>query len=142
MNCKELATALVCYNDGTGNQTLVAHYEYGKDAAGATILVATRYTGADGAVVDTSGGTVVAGACAVASPDVEWKTLCDVQADGTSVEFCRRSITSFDANGNATTVTSDFEIDQVTPYVPTGTVEDCNQECPPETAQGVLTTWG
>ncbi len=85
MKCKELSTVFVCYNDGTPYQTLVAHYEYGTNAAGNTILVSTRYTDSAGTPVDTSGGTVTAGACAVASPDVEWEKLCDVQADGTII---------------------------------------------------------
>jgi len=143
MKCKELTTALGCYDDGTGAlQTVIAHYEYGTNAAGNTILVATRYTDIAGTPIDTSGGTVAAGACPVASPDVEWKTLCDVQADGSVVEFCRRSITSFAADGTPTTVTADFEVDQVTAYTPTGTVGACNEDCDAATAQGLLTTWG
>lgn len=92
MNCKELSTALVCFNDGTTNQTLVAHYEYGLNAAGGTILVSTRYTDAAGVPVDTSAGTVVAGACALTPPDVEFELLCDNNA-GVITEFFRRSIT-------------------------------------------------
>lgn len=143
MKCTELTTALGCFDDGAGSlQTVVAHYEYGTNAAGVTILVATRYTDIAGTPIDTSGGTVFAGECPMASPDVEWKTLCDVQADGSVVEFCRRSITSFDATGNATTVTADFETDQTTAYTITGTEGACNEDCDAVTAQGVLTTWG
>ena len=63
IKCKELSTALVCFNNGTANETLVAHYEYGANATGGTILVSTRYTNAAGVPVDTSAGTVTAGAC-------------------------------------------------------------------------------
>lgn len=143
MNCKDLATALVCFNDGTVNTTLVAHYEYGKNAAGNTIIVATRYTNSAGTPVDTSAGTVTAGACALTPPDVEFEKLCDV--DGTTgvvTEFFRRSITTFDSTNVPTVTVTDWQLDKVTPYTITGTVGACNQDCDPVTAQGVLTTWG
>ena len=140
--CTQFATAEVCYNDGTANQTLVAHYEYGVNGEGKTILVATRYTNAAGVPVDTSAGTVTAGACALTPPDVEYDKLCDVQADGSIVEFFRRTITSFDSIGTATTVVTDFELDKVTEYTVTGDVAACNQDCDPATAQGVVATWG
>lgn len=140
-SCKDLETTLVCYNNGTVNQTLVAHYEYGTNAAGNTILVSTRYTDASGTVVDTTGGTVTAGACALTPPDVEFEKLCDVNA-GVATEFFRRSITTFDSVGTATVTVTDWQLDKVTPYTPTGTVGACNQDCDPATALGVLTTWG
>lgn len=137
-----MATAEVCFNNGTSNTTLVAHYEYGKDADGFTILVATRYTNAAGTPVDTSAGTVTAGACALTPPDVEWEKLCDVQADGTIVEFFRRSITTFDSTGAPTVVVTDWELDKVTAYTVAGTVTVCNEDCDPATALGTLTSWG
>lgn len=140
--CTQMSTAEVCYNDGTSNQTLIAHYEYGTDADGFTILVATRYTDASGTPVDTAAGTVTAGACALTPPDVEWEKLCDVQADGTIVEFFRRSITSFDSTGTPTVVVTDWELDKVTEYTPAGTVGVCNEDCDPATALGTLTSWG
>lgn len=142
MNCKDLATALVCYNDGTVNTTLVAHYEYGKNAAGNTIIVSTRYTTSAGTPVDTSTGTVTAGACALTPPDVEFEKLCDVSAAGVVTEFFRRSITSFNSVGAATVVVTDWALDKVTAYVPAGTVTSCNQDCDAVTPLGVLTTWG
>lgn len=141
-SCTQLATAEVCYNNGTSNQTLIAHYEYGKDADGFAILVATRFTNAAGVPVDTSGGTVTAGACALTPPDVEWEKLCDVQADGSIVEFFRRSITSFDSTGTPTVVVTDWELDKSTAYTPAGTVAACNEDCDPATALGTLTSWG
>lgn len=140
--CTQFSTAEVCYNDGTSNQTLVAHYEYGVNDAGKTILVATRYTDASGAPVDTSAGTVTAGACAMIPPDVEWEKLCDVQADGTIVEFLRRSITTFDSVGTPTVTVTDWELDKLTAYTVAGDVKACNEDCDPSTAEGVLTTWG
>lgn len=141
IKCKELSTSLVCFNNGTTNETLVAHYEYGANAAGNTILVSTRYTNAAGVPVDTALGTVAAGACAVPLPDVEWEKLCDVTA-GVATEFFRRSITSFSSTGVATVTVTDWELDKVTAYVAAGTVGACNQDCDPVTAVGVLTTWG
>lgn len=142
MNCKELATSLVCFNDGTLNTTLVSHYEYGKDAVGETILVATRYTDAAGVPVDTSGGVVTAGACALTPPDVEYELLCDNLTTGVIVEFLRRSITSFDSVGVATVVVTDWELDKVTAYAPVGVVSNCNQDCDPAAVRGVLLAWG
>ena len=141
-SCTQMATAEVCYNNGTGNQTLVAHYEYGTDADGFTILVATRYTDAAGVPVDTSAGTVTAGACAITPPDVEYSKLCDVQADGSIVEFFRRTITTFDSVGTPTVTVTDFELDKITEYTVTGDVAACNQDCDPATALGTLTSWG
>lgn len=156
MQCTDMATALVCYTqpgalpeDPVTRSTLVAHYEYGKDAAGGTILVATRYTDPDGTPVDTSTGSVVAGACQLSAPDVEWELLCDVvppadPADPeTIVQFFRRSVTVFDANNDVESVTvADFELDKVTAYTVEGEVTACQQDCEPATALGVLTTWG
>lgn len=141
IKCKELSTSLVCFNNGTVNETLVAHYEYGANATGGTILVSTRYTNAAGIPVDTSAGTVSAGACPVPLPDVEWEKLCDVNA-GISTEFFRRSITTWNAAGLPTVTVTNWQLDKVTAYTPTGTVGACNQDCDPLTAVGVLTTWG
>ena len=144
MKCTSIATASVCFDDGAGNrQSLIAHYEYGLNAAGATILVATRFTEADGVtVVDTSTGTVTVGACAVASPDIEFVKLCDVSATGVATEFYRKITVTFDAAGVPTTTTADLALDMVTPYVVAGTVGECNQDCDAKVAAGVLTTWG
>lgn len=142
MDCSQFTTAEVCFNDGTVNQTLIAHYEYAKNADGVAILHKTRYTEADGTVVDTSAGTVTAGACALTPPDVEFEKLCDVQADGSVIEFLRRSITTFDSVGEPTVAVTDWELDKVTEYAPAGTVAACNQDCDAVTAQGVVTTWG
>ncbi len=141
IKCKELSTALVCFNNGTSNETLVAHYEYGANATGGTILVSTRYTNAAGVPVDTSAGTVTAGACALTPPDVEFEKLCDVNA-GVATEFFRRSITTFSSTGVPTVTVTDWELDKLTAYVTTGTVGVCNQDCDPAVAAGVLAVWG
>ena len=145
MKCTSISTESVCFDDGAGNrQSLVAHYEYGLNAAGDTILVATRYTEADGStVVDTSAGTVTVGSCSVASPDIEFVKLCDLNvATGVATEFYRKVTVTFDASGTGTVTTADVALDMTTAYVVAGTVRDCNQDCDAVTAQGVLTTWG
>lgn len=63
VSCRDYTTELVCYNDGTTSKQLIAHYEYAKGSNN-SILLATRYTEADGVtVVDTTTGTVTAGEC-------------------------------------------------------------------------------
>lgn len=143
--CSNVSTELVCYNDGTVNQTLVAHYEYRSAADGSLVLYATRYTEADGVtVVNTAGGTVTAGACALAAPDVEWERLCDTNTTtGVVTEFLRRSIVSFDSAGTPTVTVTDWALDKVTAYAPTGDVSACGDACEPVTTTlGVVTTWG
>jgi hypothetical protein len=144
MLCKDFETIDVCYTDADGvRTTLVAHYEYGADADGATVLASTIYTDAAGVPVDTSAGVVSAGACPVFQPDIEWIELCDVAADGTYTEFLCRVITSFDTDGSVIdpVQTDYFEQDKVTAYAPAGTVGPC-PECPPAEVKGVLTAWG
>lgn len=137
MSCRIVEKEVACFTDAAGVPAGVfANSVY--DANGAPI--AMYYTDAAGAVVDTSVGTVTAGACPVAQPDVEWEKLCDVMTDGTVVEFLRRSITRFDAAGVAIdpVTVDDFETDKVTAYTVAGTVGDCNT-CPVETPLGLIT---
>ena len=145
--CLNYATAEVCFNDGTTSQTLIAHYAYGEDANGASVLVATRYTDAAGVVFDTSLGTVTAGACVVEAPipaTVTQKTLCDVQTDGSVVEFCRTTVIVFNNDGSVDErEVTDYDLGGTVEYTVTGTVEDCKeQSCEPAVAQGVLLAWG
>lgn len=64
-DCRDFATALVCYTTfGGRTETLIAHYEYGHDAAGNSVIVSSHFTQADGVtVVDVTDGTIAAGAC-------------------------------------------------------------------------------
>lgn len=136
-SCRTVDKEIACFTDGAGVPASVfANTVY--DANGA--IIAMYYTDAAGAVVDTSVGTVTAGACPVAQPDVEWEPLCDVQADGTVVQFIRRSITSFGADGAVIdpVQVDDFETDKVTAYTATGTVGDCST-CPDATPLGLIT---
>lgn len=128
--CVNIAPLLVCYTDGvTGAKTtLIEHVLYENGVA-----IGQGYTtvGDTETIFDVSAGTVTGGACPIASPDVEWAQLCDVQADGSIVEFFRRTVTSFDANGAVVVPVSvaDFALDKVTAYTVTGTVTTCNQDC-------------
>ncbi|MFZ1491132.1 MAG: hypothetical protein WAS51_14435 [Ilumatobacteraceae bacterium] len=105
------------------------------------VVIATYYLDSAGAPVDTSGGAVVLGACSLVPPDVEWVQLCDLQADDSIVEFLRRSITTFDALGTPTVTVTDWALDKVTAYAPTGVVVSCEDECTPEAPAGVQTSW-
>lgn len=135
--CKNNEAVLGCYNDGTNPpQTVTVHYTY--DGAGQPAVHITDLAGA--VVAGATAANTSLGSCSVPSPDVEWETLCDVQADGSSVQFVRRSITSFSGLGVPTTVVADFTPDQVTPYTVTGTVGTC-PTCPELAARGLQTAW-
>ncbi len=137
MSCRKVEQEVACFTNAAGVPASVfANTVY--DANGS--FVALYYTDAAGAVVDTSVGTVTAGQCPVAQPDVEWEKLCDVQADGTVVEFLRRSVTSFTAAGDVIdpVQVDDFETDKVTAYTVTGTVGDCDT-CPVQAPLGLIT---
>ena len=108
-------------------------------------MVATRFTDAAGVVIDTSAGTVTVGACAMEAmipATVTQKTLCDVQADDSIVEFCRTTVVTFNDDGSvASRDVTDYDLGGVTEYTVTGSVEDCKEQCISE-AQGILTSWG
>lgn len=140
MSCRNTEKEAACITAADGSRRSVWHYSV-LDANG--VSFAAYVTEADGitVIVDTGElATLSAGACPVASPDVEWEPLCDVQPDGTVVEFIRRSITSFDAAGAVIdpVAVADFETDKVTPYTVTGVVGDCDT-CATETPLGLIT---
>ena len=101
---------------------------------------ATYYSDAAGATIDTSVGTVVAGACQLPNPDVEWEQLCDVATDGTVTKFMCRSVTRFNPDGSVIDPVdvAMFEMDKVTPYVVAGEVGKCDT-CPVEAPLGLIT---
>lgn len=135
--CRNIAQVLVCFANGAARQTLIQHSV--TDVTGA--VIATVYIDQTGAPVNTAAGTVTLGACAITPPDVEFNEMCDLQADGSIIEFVRRTVTTFDAVGTPTTTSADFALDNVTPYVVAGTVVSCADECKPEAPLGVLTSW-
>lgn len=125
-----------CYNSPGGPVSVTIHYTY--DNAGAPGMHITDITGA--VIAGATAANTSVGACAVASPDVEWLSLCDVNA-GVSTKFERRSITSFAPDGTPTTVTTDFEQDRVTAYVATGTVGECACDPLPAAQRGIQAAW-
>lgn len=136
-NCRSQAVAPACFTNAAGAQSSIyQHTVYNPSGA----VFATYYLDSAGAVVDTSVGTVTAGACSVASPDVEWVELCDVATDGTVTPFIRRSVTSFAADGSVIdpVQVDDFETDKVTAYTVGGVVGDC-ATCPDEAPLGLIT---
>ncbi|WP_327345982.1 hypothetical protein [Streptomyces europaeiscabiei] len=71
--------------------------------------------------------------------DVEYVTLCDVAADGTSTGFLRRFIHAQDGTLSSS---DDFALDGVTAYTPSGTVGVCggsDTTTPPVTMQTAST---
>ena len=135
--CRSTTSLLACFDDGATKVTLQHVTVY--NALG--VAIAAYYADETGAIVDTSAGVATLGACSITPPDVETTQLCDMQPDGTSVEFIRRVVTTFDASGLVSgVVVTDWELDQVTAYVPTGTVTRCS-ECPADAVPlGLITS--
>lgn len=144
MKCNDMEIGEVCYREGAlAPRSLHVHHEYGLNADGKVVIVSTRYTDAKGVPVDTAAGTLSVGVCPTVPPQVAYDVLCDVQANGSVIEFERRTITSFDALNVATVEVTFWELaDRTVVYVPTGTVAACNQDCDAAVPLGVLTTWG
>lgn len=163
--CVDTVATQVCYNNGAYSETLTAFYEIRLDENGGPVIYKVRFTRPDGTVVDTSDGTVAGGPCCCGdsgtgsgssgvvvipssdtiSPDVTWSVLCDTDpATGETTQFFRRAITYFNSNGGANVDVTDWALDKVTLYSPTGEVGVCDREepCDPvATPVGVLTTW-
>lgn len=139
-DCTDTETRLVCYTDtATGERTTIFQVVtlnanggpvnwYYTDAADPTTAF------------DVTAGTVSAGSCPVAAPDVERELLCDIQANGTVVQFVRRTVQSFDAGGAPIDppLVNDFATDSITPYTVTGTVGQCDN-CPDPVITGLVT---
>lgn len=135
-DCYNNSAVAGCYTGGASPQSVVIHYTY--DNAGAPAVHITDLAGAPIAgatALNTSVGT-----CALAPATVEQNELCDVQADGSSVQFIRRTITTFDASGVPTVTVADFELDYVTAYTVTGDVGNC-PTCAELAARGLQTAW-
>lgn len=140
--CINTAPVVVCYTDAGGLKTsLLEHVVYE-----AGIAIGQVFTTADDTETpfDVSTGTVVAGACPVFTPDVEWEQRCDdTLNDGTVVvPFMCQVVTSFDPSGVpiAPSVVTNYGLDKTTPYTVLGTVLD---ECPcvPKGSLGTITDW-
>lgn len=135
--CRSTTSVLACYDDGA-TKTTIQHVTV-FNALG--VAIAAYYADDAGTIIDTGAGTVVLGACAITPPDVESVVLCDMQPDGSSIEFVRRTITAFDASGAVTSVTvTDWAMDQTTAYVVTGFATTCS-DCPVDaTPLGLITS--
>lgn len=139
--CFNTSSVLGCLNNGVDPaRTVVLHYHHGVDAvdtaAPGTPLVSA--TNIDGSMVDAADLVFITpGACAVPTPDVEFEILCDVQTDGSVVQFVRRKTVSFLSDGSVNVAVLDTELDYSTAYTVTGTVGAC-PECPPLPATGWL----
>jgi hypothetical protein len=144
-NCLDTRPLLVCYTDtATGvKTTLIEHVVYQ-----AGVAIAHAYTTQDTETIfSVIGGTITVGACAIASPDVEYITMCDnTLGDGTVlVEFIAQVITSFYGNGVAIvpSVVNYLQKDLVTPYVPSSLVNISTGECgcAKRAVLGTITDW-
>jgi hypothetical protein len=135
--CLNNAAVIGCYSDGTNAPvSVVIHYSY--DNEGQPAVHITDLAGAVVAGATLANTTV--GQCAMIPPDVEWEELCDVQANGSSTPFMRRTITTFDGLGAPTVAVADFALDQVTAYTLTGTAGSC-PTCAELPARGLQTAW-
>jgi hypothetical protein len=135
-DCYQTVPVAGCYTGGAAPVSVLIHTTYdhaGQPAVRITDLASVVIAGA------TAANTSI-GACAIAPPDVEWEPMCDVQADGSSVEFLRRSITAFNAAGTPAVTVTDWELDKVTAYVLTGTADFC-PTCGQLPARGLQTAW-
>ena len=139
--CVTTVPVTVCFTAADGSrQNLLEHVVYNENGA----AIGQTYTTADDTttIFDVSGGTVFAGQCPTYQPQVQQDDWCDVQADGSIVEFVRRSIINFDENGQVIdpVQVDDFATDLITPYTVTGTPTD---ECPcgPTAPLGTITDW-
>lgn len=140
--CINTAPVIVCYTDAGGiKTTLLEHVIYENGVAIGQVFTSASDTETP---IDTSTGTISAGACPVFTPDVEWEQRCDDTLNDGSVvvPFMCQVVTSFDANGVvvAPSVTTNYALDKVTPYTVLGTVLD---ECPcvPKGSLGTITDW-
>jgi hypothetical protein len=138
MTCLNNTSVAGCYASATGNIGVVIHYTF--DNAGAPKVIIADVGGA--VVAGATLANTTAGACAVASPDVEWLTMCDTLPSGAIVRFEQRTITSWNAANVPASTTAFFAADRTTVYVPAGTVAVCENCQPLTTAQrGVQTAW-
>ena len=149
---KEFFSYPGCLDNGDGTFSSVQiGVELGTDLNGNTIKVATRYLDAQGEVLTIADPTLVSvGACPVeiqTPADIDQKILCDVvdpNDPSQTVEFCRTTVTIFNPDDGSVvsrTVT-DYDLGGTVEYTVQGIVEDCKNQCPPASAQGISTQWG
>lgn len=133
MDCHQITTTPGCLTEaGQPPKPVLIHTEFGLNAAGNPIPVATRYTDANAAVVITlaSGQAVVPGTCPSVQSDTEFMLLCDdVDANPAtpSVKFLRRvdRVTNGDTGALISQTITDLALDGVTAYTVSGTIISC-----------------
>ncbi|MFJ8852362.1 hypothetical protein [Streptomyces sp. NPDC102437] len=106
-----------CDLDAEGEVIAPVLVEYEYDEDGQLIGVRTLTPAGDPYTVT---GTL--GICPGPVDDVEYLVLCDVQPDGTAIEFLR----ALTPNGDDTSTARDTTLDGTAPYTPTGTVGVCH----------------
>lgn len=138
MTCLNNTAVPGCYASPAGPVCVIIHTVYDNEGAPKVVITDT----ASVPIPLATAANTCSGSCASTPNDVEWLTMCDVQADGSIVRFEQRTITSWDSLNVATSVTASFEADRTTVYVPTGTVGECDT-CQPLTAaqRGVQAAW-
>lgn len=117
-------TEILCLCDDQGGGTIVPFVRIVTVDSGGTVTTADFEL--DGVTPYVPSGTV--GKCTGGSgDDSEIMCLCDNQGGGVIVPFLR--IITAPGDGGPLVI-ADFELDGVTPYVTSGTVEKCESEAP------------
>jgi len=149
-DCFSINTPLACFRptDTTlAPVSLFVHLKYGEKEGSEPSQVLTTAddlsTPIDPATY-LGGGTVTAGACDLPKPTTVIKDLCELLADGSTVNFCRVITTNYDAIGTPLPpVPTDYEADLVTEYT---VVDEANvagrpEKCLPLVNTGLQTDW-
>jgi hypothetical protein len=129
MSCLTMTTVGGCRTTAAGVQSpILIHTQYGMNAAGSVIVVATRYTDAANVPFAPAGtDVIVSGDCAGVKVDVEFKVLCDDadnNASTANIPFLRRIERVYNASTGVliTQTVTNTTLDAVTAYVPLGAI--------------------
>lgn len=136
-DCRDTNAVLGCFTDGT-NPPVTVMVTHVHDFQGAPAVVITDLAGA--VVAGATLANTTLGSCTLPSPTTEFNELCDIQPDGSSIQFVRRTITSVNGLGVPTVAVANFAMDYVTPYAVTGTVGQC-PSCAELASRGLQTAW-
>lgn len=133
MSCITITTTPGCLVEaGQPPRPVLIHTEFGLNAAGNPVPIATRYTEANAATVITlgAGQAVVPGVCPAVDSDVEFLLLCDdVDSNPATpaVQFLRRieRVTNGDTGAFISQTVTDLAMDGVTAYTVVGSIIAC-----------------
>lgn len=134
LTCIQITTTPGCLVEaGQPPRPVLIHTEFGLNASGNPIPVATRYTEANAATVIalTATQSVIPGVCPAVETDTEYLLLCDdVDANPATpaVQFVRRieRVTNGDTGALVSQTITDLALDLVTPYTVTGAIVACD----------------